>query len=276
VRLFRLLASLALLLHSGAFALHGATTVPFNYADGMIWVKVDVAGDLAPLNFLLDSGAGTSVLDLATARRLAVKLGRAKKVLGVSGSAVAYRVDFVSSLASLPAPRSLLALDLTAVSRGLHQRIDGLLGADFFRGRIVQIDYAAGKLRLLDRNELTTTNAQVLPLTRRNDALGLPASIADRRAEWMRLDTGCSSSVEWVLDKSKPVTLRRPSIAASNASRQFIEADVTLGTHRFSDVKVGIHPKALFPGENGLLGNGLLSHFVVTIDADRSQLLLTR
>jgi hypothetical protein len=243
----------------------------------MIWVKVDVAVHGTPLNFLLDSGAGTSVVDLATARRLGVKLGRAKNILGVSGSAIAYQVEgFVSSLGSVPAPRSLLALDLSAVSRGLHQRIDGLLGADFFRGRIVQIDYAAGKIRLLDRSELTTTNAQVLTLTRRNDALGLPASIADQRAEWMRLDTGCSSSVEWVLNKSKPVTLRRPSIAASKASRKFIEADVTLGTHRFNDVKVGIHPKALFPGENGLLGNGLLSHFVVTIDADRSQLLLTR
>src|SRR5207249_1202930 len=38
------------------------------YRDGLIWLKVDVIGKSEPLNFLLDSGAGISAIDLQTAR----------------------------------------------------------------------------------------------------------------------------------------------------------------------------------------------------------------
>ena len=40
------------------------------YRDGLIWLKVDVTGKSEPLNFLLDSGAGISAIDVQTARGL--------------------------------------------------------------------------------------------------------------------------------------------------------------------------------------------------------------
>src|SRR5581483_6194499 len=52
-----------------------ATEIPFTFRSGMIWLKVEAGGSAAPLAFLLDSGAGKSVLDLAAARRLGLKLG---------------------------------------------------------------------------------------------------------------------------------------------------------------------------------------------------------
>src|SRR5271155_3558845 len=87
--------SLFLILAFSLFAggLFASTPTPFQYRDGMIWVKVTVAGRTEPLNFLLDSGAGASVIDMATARRLGVKLGNRQTVLGVQGSGVAYRVE---------------------------------------------------------------------------------------------------------------------------------------------------------------------------------------
>ncbi len=51
---------------------------------------------------------------------------------------------------------------------------------------------------------------------------------------------------------------------------------VTLGTERFAAVKTGLHDKPMFAGEAGLLGNGLLSHFRVTVDIAKSQLLLSK
>ena len=47
------------------------------YHGGLIWLKVDVTGKSEPLNFLLDSGAGITAIDLQTARSLsAVQLGQ--------------------------------------------------------------------------------------------------------------------------------------------------------------------------------------------------------
>ena len=124
------------------------TEIPFTFRAGMIWLKVSVAGQSTPLNFLLDSGAGRSVLHLGTAQRLGVKLGTRETVQGVDGRCAAYRVEsFTASVASaLPVRLEVLALDLSSVSEGCGARIDGLLGADFFRERIVQIDFAAQKI----------------------------------------------------------------------------------------------------------------------------------
>lgn len=258
-------------------AARAATEIPFRYADGMIWVKATVAGQSAPLNFLLDSGAGASVLDLGAARRLGVKLGRSESVQGVDGRAAAFRVnDFGATIGSVSAPRSVLALDLSGVSAGVHQRIDGLLGADFFRGRIVQIDYAAQKIRLLERGELNLANAEVLRLARRNDAMCICISVAGQKADWMRVDTGCSAALQWVVSGGATRALRETSIGATSGNLRQIHTDVQLGSTRLEAVRAGLHTRQIFSGEAGLLGNGILSKFTVTIDAVKNQLVLAK
>jgi hypothetical protein len=44
-----------------------AQEFPFHFREGLIWVQVDVPQSHEPLNFLLDTGAGVSVLNLRTA-----------------------------------------------------------------------------------------------------------------------------------------------------------------------------------------------------------------
>lgn len=257
---------------------HAATEVPFTFRAGMIWLKVNVAGQSTPLNFLLDSGAGRSVLHLATAQRLGMKLGARETVQGVAGRCAAYRVDrFAATIASsMPVPREVLALDLSAVSAGYGARIDGLLGADFFRERIVQIDFAAQELRLLNRSELPASGAQVLPLVRRNDTFCVRVSVDHNEPQWMRLDTGCSSALEWVVTDSNSRRAAGTSVATEAGFSEHIHTDVLLGSERISSVKTGVHQQPIFSGEAGLLGNGLLSQFRVTVDADKSRMLLSR
>ncbi|MEP6956577.1 MAG: aspartyl protease family protein, partial [Chthoniobacterales bacterium] len=74
-----------------AVAAQGAREIPVEYRRGMIWLKVAPNDGGAPLSFLLDSGAGASVLDLGTARRIGMKLGRSETVQGVSGRTTAFR-----------------------------------------------------------------------------------------------------------------------------------------------------------------------------------------
>jgi predicted aspartyl protease len=45
-----------------------------------------LAGSGEPLNFLLDSGAGASVLDLTVARRLGLELGESQNVQGCTAA----------------------------------------------------------------------------------------------------------------------------------------------------------------------------------------------
>jgi hypothetical protein len=243
----------------------------------MIWLEVNLASHSEPLRFVLDSGAGKSVLHLGTAQQLGVKLGVRETVQGVQGRCAAYRVDRLDAVvASEPVPRSLLALDLSSISAACGTRIDGLLGADFFRNRIVQIDFAAQKVRILSRGELANCGGQSLPLNRRGDALCLRVGVNGHPTQWMRLDTGYSGALEWVTAGAITPRASGTSVAVSAASRGQIRTEVLLGAERLSAVKTGVRPQPIFAGEAGLVGNGLLSQFRVTIDAAGSRLLLQR
>lgn len=271
----RLISILVFALLLCAQRLLAATPIPFQFRDGLVWVKVEVAGQGESLNFLLDSGAGASVVDLAAARRLGLKLGARQNVQGVHSRSVAYRVEgFAAHAASVAIPTSLLAVDLSGPSRACHQRIDGLLGADFFRGRIVQIDFGAETIRLLQRGEVNETGCETLPLTTRNGVPCARVAVNGNAPEWLRLDTGCNTSLEWVATGAKAKKLGLTTIGLNSGSTHEIRTDVQLGTKRIAAVKTGIHTEQMFAGEAGLIGNGLLSRFTVTIDPAKRRCLL--
>jgi predicted aspartyl protease len=257
-----------------AHRLPAAVPLPTKFRDGLLWLKVEVSGTAEPLNFLLDSGAGATVLDLAAARRLGVTLGSPQSFQGVQGRGVAYRIENFSARTAGVAIAPLLALDLSGPSRACHQRIDGLLGADFFRGRIVQIDFASGTVRLLERAEVREADCEVLPLASRNDVLCARVSVNGNDPDWLRLDTGCSTSLEWVVRGAKARKLSLTTIGLNSGSALEIRTEVQLGTKRIAAVKTGIHTEQMFAGEAGLIGNGLLSRFTVTIDPARRRCLL--
>src|SRR6266487_2719721 len=57
--------------------------IPFQFREGLIWVQVKVSKSDEPLNFLLDTGAGVSVIDSRTMTRLGLKAGHRVMVRGV-------------------------------------------------------------------------------------------------------------------------------------------------------------------------------------------------
>jgi len=271
--LYLLLTAVAFL---AAASVQGATVaeIPFQYRDGFLWLKVSVTGRSEPLNFLLDSGAAASVLSVDAAQRLSLKLGSPQPVQGVHSQATAYRVNrFKAQAAGIVLPESVLALDLRAVSATCHQPIDGLLGTDFFRGRIVQIDFAANKIRLLDEAQ-ASTRCVILPIKMRNNAICVPLDIAGNSKQWMRLDTGCDSALEWTVGQSRAGGGHDMSVGLTSAQARTIYTDVQLGSRSLSGVKTGVHDQQIFPGEAGLFGNALLSKFRVTVDAPGHRLIL--
>jgi hypothetical protein len=272
--IFSLLACLILPLFSPANA---ATEIPFEHRDGLIWLNVSATGHARPMRFLLDSGAGVSVIDLRAARALGQKLETPRTVLGTGGSSTAYEVSGIELTlpgVALPAPR--LAVDLSAVSAGCGHRIDGLLGADFFRRHIVQVDFRAEKVRLLSRGEVPSGACEALPLSLRGDAYCVRLSVNAQPPGWVRVDTGCDSALEWLRVARGGKTQAGTSIAAVAGSHRSALTTVRLGGMRLAAVPTGLHETPIFDGEAGLLGNGLLSRFTVTFDAARMRLLLSR
>jgi hypothetical protein len=249
--------------------------IHFQYRDGLIWLKVNIAGKSKPLNFLLDSGAGISAIDLRTARTLGVLLGNRQIVLGVNGQGFAFQVsDLHAVCAGVDLPKTVLAVDLRALSDCCEQPVDGILGADFFRSRIVQIDFRDGRVRILERCDPNLAKCEILPIRMCNDAFCVPVRVAGNSAQWMRLDTGSDGALEWVVGGTEKRRTGQGSIGLSGVSVRHINTSVQLGKKCFNAVITGVHREQIFPGEDGLLGNALLSKFRLTIDQPGNRVIL--
>jgi Aspartyl protease len=274
----RIFAHVAVLVLLAAVSAHSETPneIRFQYQDGLIWLKAEVPAKAKSLNFLLDSGAGVSVIDLDRARALGMRIGDPESVQGVSGRTVAYRVDdFQANSGGVALPKSVLAINLQTISQRCHQHIDGILGMDFFRGRIVQIDFAARTVGIVERDSLSLANCEILPIKICNDAFCVPIRVGENPAQWIRVDTGCDACLEWVVSGHGKRLTEGTSFGLSHFSRDYVKTTVQIGKQRFV-VAAAVHEEPMFSGEAGLLGNGLLSEFRLTIDEPGDRVIFER
>ena len=233
--------------------------VPFEFRDGLIWIKVRAQGSNAPLNFLLDSGAGSTVVSAGVAEKLGVQRGSSISAQRVGGSIAAYRAKhFQASLGGMALSDSPMVLDLSRTSSFCSRSIDGLVGQDFLRGRVVQINFKSSTLEFLERS-IEVAGTMVLKLKTDNAAFCVSLSVNGSPAKWARLDTGCDDALHWVAGLQTPTA-----------------SSVQLGAELIRNVKTAWHRTPIFPDEAGLLGNGVLSNYLVTIDAVKGRLLLKR
>ena len=249
---------------------------PFEFREGLVWVRVKVHQSAESLNFLLDSGAGASVINLRTAKRLGVKLGQRVDVRGVGSSTEGFWSQRLTATASgMVLPTEYLAVDLAELSRACDCGVDGLLGADFFRGRVVQIDFVERKVRLLPSSEVDA-DVSVVDLKTSRGAMLAAVAVNDGKPQWMRVDTGCTSSLQWVASGFKGVAAAGGvSVGLTELNIPSTATTVRLGSAVFDSIPTGLHRRPIFPGESGLLGNGLLTRFErVTFDAKRGKLVL--
>jgi hypothetical protein len=250
--------------------------IPFEFRHGLLWIKASVPQSAEPLNLLVDTGAGASVLDAAVAGRLKLGFGSPVNVRGVETTLTGHWLKPVSATANgVPLPAKYVAVDLHELSKSCVLPVDGLLGADFFRGKVVQIDFAAQKLRLLTRAP-EHRNADCIALQFRPCGMRIAVSVNGPNERWVRLDTGCASALQWVSSGVRAEDcMRKPAIGLTELSVPQTQTVVRIGSHEFREVPTGLHAKPIFQGEAGLLGNGLLSRFSsITIDAKSGRLLL--
>lgn len=249
--------------------------LPIQFREGLLWLEVCVPQSKEPLLFLVDSGASVSVLNLATAQRLRLPLGPKVNVMAVRTRLRGHwPVKLSAKAKNLALPGEYLALDLSKLSGACSHPVDGLVGADFFRNRVVQIDYAAEKLSVLDARAVA--GGQSIPLEVRRCGLRVPVSVNGGRRQWVRLDTGCATAFQWVTSNVRAEhCTSRLAVGLTELAIPQTTTSLRLGERPAETVPTGLHHREIFPGEAGLLGNGFLARFgTVTIDARAGRLHL--
>ncbi|MDE3067540.1 MAG: aspartyl protease family protein [Verrucomicrobiota bacterium] len=252
--------------------------IPFDYRQGFLWIQVRIPQSPWPLHFIFDTGAGVSVINAGTARALGLKAGNRIAVQAVHATLTGHwPVRLAANAGGVALPSEYLALDLSRLARACGRPLDGLLGADFLQGRAVQIDFDSGQLRFPGAVCAAKSDAVIpLKICHGGGCLDVPVSVNHRKPQWMRLDTGCATALQWVTaDPSTPTATAKTAVALTEFSIPQTETTVAMGGIHFERVATGIHRQPIFPGESGLLGNGLLDRFkTVTLDFKARRLIL--
>ncbi len=130
--------------------------VPFTYSNGFIIVDV-IFQKVIPLKFILDTGAENSILlKREYAEVLNLEYQRKIKLLGtdLSRELTAYICTntFMQFFNSTPKKHNIIVLDqdFFSIEEIVGSRVDGILGAEFFKNTILKIDYGKSQITIID------------------------------------------------------------------------------------------------------------------------------
>ncbi len=271
------LLSFAILSGAKASSPSTPTSIPFEYSEGLLWVQIKVPQSARPLNFLFDTGAEISTVNAETAAKLGLSGGRIINVQGVQAITTGHwPVRFAAKAGNVKLPEKYLSLDLSQLSHSCGRPLDGLLGADFIRGKVVEIDFKSHLLRF--ENKICPGKTDIdLPMKCSGSCFCVPVSVNHQPQQWVRLDTGCATALQWVTSgASVSIKSQRPAVGLAGLSIPQTQTTILLGGKEFDQIPTGVHNHALFSGESGLLGNGLLNRFkIVTIDTKSARIVFT-
>jgi predicted aspartyl protease len=181
-----------------------SATERFRLAGGaqpLILVPVEV-NEQGPFDFILDTGAGTSLLSVELAEKLKVKVLGSKQGESAGGavSVSLAKVDSLSIGSARLADVDVGIVDLKHIGATVGARIDGDLGYNFLKSFRISIDYEKGQLRLDDPRRLDVfnrTGQTEVPLRLASPAkpLILVDVHANRRGPFQfAIDTGTSTT----------------------------------------------------------------------------------
>jgi hypothetical protein len=262
--------------------------------DGVPIIECRVNG-VGPFRFIFDTGSGLNVID----QELTAQLGL--KTTSVSGPAptaggfigVSSAADAIVEVGPLRfAGTQVFELPRTGRTDLVDRKIRGVLGYKALSGYVVTID-ALKKRLLLTRSVdyRLPRGAIVLPMELIGGLPHVPA-VVDEISGWFLLDSGSSF----------PVSLQAPIVASNDLLVAYgvtktvsTQVEVLGGENRFSatragDVSLGGFQLPRTPvllsrqtvgafadvHDTGLIGMPILKRFVVSLDAGRHRLVLTR
>jgi Aspartyl protease/PDZ domain len=143
-------------------------SIPFELVTRHVVVKVRI-NNSRPLSFVFDTGDKVAIVDLARAQELGLDLHGQVQVGGagsgrLNGSQVRGATWTLPGLEGFSQPVAL-AFPLDRLASRFGHDFDGIIGSDFIKQFVVEIDYQAGVLRFHDKNTFAYSGAgETIPI----------------------------------------------------------------------------------------------------------------
>lgn len=264
-----------------------SSKVKFRLAGGaqpLILLPIRV-NDRGPFDFILDTGAGTSLLSTGLAKRLEVKVVGSKEGHGAGGKVSVFlgKVDSLAVGEIKLRDVDVGIVDLSQIAKTIGTNIDGDLGYNFLKHFRITIDYGDCQIRLDDpkRVESVSRGAQTeVPL--RLAAPAKPLILVDVHANGsgpfqFAVDTGTSTTAI-TPDVAKALAVESSPIAPATAGSG--QVDVTAGSlqsFQLGSAKIDNLPvivanffemlsQAVGVRLDGIVGYNFLRNYKVVID----------
>lgn len=289
-------------LHSSSSAYSftsGSSTrdIPFQLNANKIYLSVRINSQ-GPFSFILDSGAAFDVLDEERARALGVKWSDPSVVRGAGEGSVKIAVGTGISL-SLPGleivkPTITILTINSSISENEGRAVDGLLGYDFFKAFVVEIDYANQRLNVYEPQTYHYAGpGEIIPLQENHGHTFINATLAfaDGRRVQARLlmDTGARmaltlntpfvdgqrllATTPQIIDSTTSIGVGGPyqSAVARIESLRLGRLTIKYPVAAMSRARSGVLAGSDF---DGIIGAEILRRFRVIIDYSRQQMIV--
>jgi hypothetical protein len=269
------------------------TDAPLRRSIHHIYVPLKINGQ-GPFMFLLDSGAGMTIVGRRIADSLGLKDIGNMPAAGVGGIEVANfcRIDSlrVGELTMFDLTGGVL--DLSFFNTIALIPLDGILGYDLFAQLIVEIDYEDKELKIYDpRSDKFKGGEDTLDIRVESNHPIVTSTINDSINGQFRMDTGSHN----FLDLNTPLVRKykllenvneklgeMPLLGIGGSSKSTLAYlnSFSMGDYRLTKVLTGFNvaDSGIFSAENvdGNIGGGILSMFKIAFDYPEQKVYLTK
>jgi hypothetical protein len=273
-----------------------ATDIPFSFENGFVVVEAKIKENV-PVNAVIATGSEYSIADVALLKQYDLQLmivpdgpvtGRNDKTFSVT------RVSGVRISDSKSRDVAMRLGSMIQISRMVGREVFASLGADFFEGQAVQLDFKNKMLRFLDKPAVDAlkdtsgaANKILLQMAEKESnpftktfRLPLVTDITfDGKKSKLLLDTGKPTHLALSLSVAKNVGFTVP--AENDPPRDEKVKAMRLGTLEINDLPVTVFPKnsnveKSISKYGAVAGSVFIQNFVATFDFRGGLIVLER
>lgn len=264
-------------------------SMPFVYSEDHILIPVNING--RERYWILDSGAGMSVIDSAFAESIGLTVEGKIKGSGIGNTVDVYFVTIPEySLQGLRLnSQTVAAINLQELLKRTGWDAVGIMGYDFLSRFITKIDYANQIITFYDPEYFNYNgNGVIVDATMQAKFLTLPMKVEDNYIGRWNLDTGaggCSFhypfAVSHGFDERKGIDKISFGAGGSLKERMIKVGDFELAGFKLNDQLVDYPLEksvGAFSGQEliGNMGNGFMKNFVLYLDYKDQQVIVEK
>ncbi len=265
-------------------------TIPINSGHSRVMIEAQV-NESKPLSFLLDTGYGIDTINPDLIESLGLRRAGRLTIVGIAGEEkAATYAGAVFNLGGVSyAPRRVASLASEGERR--WRRRDGILGADFFRHFVVEIDSVKKTVRLFSPTNFTYTGqGQIIPVHFIQDTPIIDATVLSPKLTIVcgrfEVDTGCDDAICLSHDFVATNNLASVSSDETVGMKHGVGGGASVRHGQLPQLQIGQlkldQPSVSFfnegsPAANGLAGHigmAALKNWKIIFDYSRNRMIL--